>query len=260
MTAILPPIHNRFQQASSEPTADDAAEQLEGFFMRRMLAEMRKSVGDGMFSGGYAGEMFQDMLDDAIAEQMASAGTLGVADLVRSEFGDSEAPTNSQGIQALGGARMANRYKEAGSSLHAAPVQARMSSGFGKRVHPVTGAQSFHEGVDLAAAKGTEVAVSGPGVVVRAGKAGSYGNIVVVDHGGQLETRYAHLDEITVKVGQQLASGESVGTVGATGRVTGAHLHFEVRRGGKAVDPTRELGNLDKVHSSSQDKQIPVDR
>lgn len=259
MTAILPPVHTRFQSSPrEEASAADAARQLESFFMRRMLAEMRKSVGEGMFNGGYAGKMFQDMLDEAMADQMAASGTLGVAGLVRAELEDS--PGKAPALVSSGSAALVGRYRTAGNSLQDVPVSARMSSDFGARVHPVTGARSFHEGVDLAAPKGTEVTVSGPGVVVRAEKAGSYGNIVVVDHGGRLETRYAHLDEMTVQVGQQLAAGETLGTVGATGRVTGAHLHFEVRRDGKAIDPTKELGNLKKVDSNAQDSQESVDR
>tara|TARA_R110002096_G_scaffold143328_4_gene299318 strand:- start:112831 stop:113574 length:744 start_codon:yes stop_codon:yes gene_type:complete len=242
---------NLTTRASSEPDAKDAGQQLEAFFVRQMLSEMRKTVGDeGMLSGGYAGKMFQDMLDEAMATSVTKSGGFGIAEVMSAELDPSstEVAPSAEATRALGAARIhARAYQSGGSDLRHAPVTARVSSEFGKRIHPVTGAKSFHEGIDLAAAKGTKVAVSGPGVVVRAGQAGAYGNIVVVDHGGGLETRYAHLDSMSVKVGQQVAAGEIVGKVGETGRVTGAHLHFEVRRAGKAIDPKGEIHGLEKI-------------
>ena len=282
---------------AEEATAEVAGKNLEAFFLRRMLAEMRATVGEGMFSGGYAEETFQNMLDEAMADEMSKSGGVGIAEMISKELETGEkgasvksgqfagdeylaisasggksavaaqalavAPANSSGpsislaasepsvpsIESSIGVAQASRAYKAHNHNHklsTMPVSARVSSKFGRRVHPVTGAKSFHEGIDLAAVKGTKVGVSGPGVVVRAGKGGTYGNIVIVDHGGGLESRYAHLDSINVKVGQQLATGESVGTVGSTGRVTGPHLHFEVRRGGKAIDPSKLLGHEKK--------------
>ncbi len=257
---------NLTARASSEPDAKDAGKQLEAFFVRRMLSEMRKTVGEGMLSGGYAGKMFQDMLDEAMAADVSRSGGLGIAEMMSAELDPTaadatKAPPSAESTRALGAVRgHARAYQSGGSNLRHAPVAARVSSEFGKRIHPVTGAKSFHEGIDLAAAKGTKVAVSGPGVVVRAGKAGSYGNIVVVDHGGGLETRYAHLDSMSVKVGQQVAAGEIVGRVGQTGRVTGPHLHFEVRRAGKAIDPKGEIHGLEKHQNNPKDVGAMADR
>ncbi len=233
----MDPMQRPLLPSTTAPTATDAGQQLEAFFLRRMLAEMRASVGEGMLSGGYAGKMFQEMLDEAMAEEISTTGGLGIAELMSAEL----EPTSRSNV-AVG--NFVQAYQPAGGDLRNVPVTARMSSDFGARVHPVTGAKSFHEGVDLAATKGSDVAASGAGVVVRASSAGSYGNIVVVDHGGGLETRYAHLDSMSVKVGQQVAAGDIVGCVGETGRVTGPHLHFEVRRDGKPIDPKREIGGL----------------
>lgn len=240
-------------RTAEDSSAKKAADQLEAFFIRRMLAEMRKSVGSSMLSGGYSGKMFQDMLDEAMADQISESGGLGISSLMAADL--EGPPPAAQTARLTVGA-----YAPAGNDLRHVPVQGRLSSDFGKRVHPVTGAHSFHEGLDVAAATGTEVGVAGAGVVVRAEKAGNYGNIVVVDHGGGLETRYAHLDEIGVQVGQQMAPGEVVGTVGATGRVTGAHLHFEVRRGGKAIDPKGEMRNFENELINAQDLAKAVDR
>ena len=264
MTVALDPMQsNLTTRPSSEPSATDAGKQLEAFFVRRMLSEMRKTVGEGMLSGGYAGKMFQDMLDEAMAADVSKSGGLGIAEVMSAELDPNatEAAPSAQATRALGAVRgHARAYQSGSSGLRHTPVNARVSSDFGKRIHPVTGAKSFHEGIDLAAAKGTKVAVSGPGVVVRAGKAGSYGNIVVVDHGGGLETRYAHLDSMSVEVGQQVAAGEIVGRVGQTGRVTGAHLHFEVRRAGKAIDPKGEIHGLEKHQNNPKDPEPMADR
>ncbi len=242
----IDPMQRPSLPSSAEPTATDAGQQLEAFFLRRMLAEMRASVGEGMLSGGYAGKMFQEMLDEAMAEDISTTGGLGIAELVTREL----EPTTRSNV-AMG--KFAQAYQPAGGDLRNVPVTARMSSDFGARVHPVTGAKSFHEGVDLAAAKGSDVAASGAGVVVRAADAGSYGNIVVVDHGGGLETRYAHLDSMSVKVGQQVAAGDIVGYVGETGRVTGPHLHFEVRRDGRPINPNSEILDLQKDHKGTKE-------
>ncbi|MCP4448132.1 MAG: peptidoglycan DD-metalloendopeptidase family protein [Myxococcales bacterium] len=264
MTVSLDPMQTPPTAGPSrEPDAKEAGQQLEAFFVRRMLAEMRKTVGEGMLSGGYAEKMFQDMLDEAMATDISEDGELGIADIMSAELDPSSADGSTEASEtaALGSARgLARAYRSGGSDLRHSPVSARVSSDFGKRIHPVTGAKSFHEGIDLAAAKGTDVAVSGSGVVVRAGKAGSYGNIVVVDHGGGLETRYAHLDSMSVDVGQQVAAGEIVGKVGDSGRVTGAHLHFEVRRAGKAVDPKGEIDGLRKYQKNPQDMDRSADR
>src|SRR6185436_19640181 len=109
------------------------------------------------------------------------------------------------------------------------------TSTFGRRTDPIEGDTRFHAGLDLAAPLGTPVHAAGAGVVVRAGRAGGYGNLVVVRHGDGLETRYGHLQAAAVKEGDQVAAGATVGTVGQSGRATGPHLHLEVRRDGKAV-------------------------
>lgn len=114
---------------------------------------------------------------------------------------------------------------------------ARMSSGYGMRFHPVLGYSRMHKGVDFAAAKGTPIQSSASGTVVFAGWGGGYGNVVVIDHGKGLRTRYAHMHRINVRNGQPVAQGQTIGQVGSTGLSTGPHLHYEVWQNGVAVDP-----------------------
>ena len=122
--------------------------------------------------------------------------------------------------------------------LSAAPVDGDFSSFFGIRRHAAKKKRArMHTGLDIMAARGTPVVAAASGVVSFVGRWSAYGNIVEVDHGNGLVTRYAHLDTHTVKEGVAVAPGEQIGTVGRTGRTTGAHLHFETLVNGRTVDP-----------------------
>ena len=118
------------------------------------------------------------------------------------------------------------------------PVEGKLSSDFGERIHPITKKPAFHKGVDWAAPKGTPVKSAASRLVVRAEFDEGYGNIIDVDHGQAVITRYSQLDSMAVKVGDRVSTGQKIGTVGASGRyATGPHLHFEVLEAGKQQDP-----------------------
>jgi murein DD-endopeptidase MepM/ murein hydrolase activator NlpD len=117
----------------------------------------------------------------------------------------------------------------------------RLTSGFGYRADPFLGRPALHSGVDLLDDYGEPVRAAASGTVVAAGPSGGYGNMVEVDHGSGFSTRYGHLSQIDVTPGQSVAPGAILGRVGSTGRSTGAHLHYEVRTDGEAVDPARFL-------------------
>ncbi|HEY0265317.1 MAG TPA: peptidoglycan DD-metalloendopeptidase family protein [Rhizomicrobium sp.] len=102
------------------------------------------------------------------------------------------------------------------------------SSGFGPRIDPFTGRYAFHPGIDFAGPWGSVVRATAPGVVVFAGNRGGYGNMVEIDHGYGIHTRYGHLSAITVQVGSRISKGFGVGRLGSTGRSTGPHVHYEV--------------------------------
>jgi murein DD-endopeptidase MepM/ murein hydrolase activator NlpD len=112
-----------------------------------------------------------------------------------------------------------------------------MSSGYGMRVHPVLGRRKRHKGIDLAAPTGTPVFATADGSIARADRSRSYGLVIYIDHGADLETRYAHLSKLLVADGQRVKKGDLIGYVGSTGRSTGPHLHYEVRVAGVAVNP-----------------------
>lgn len=116
---------------------------------------------------------------------------------------------------------------------------ARISSNFGMRYHPVLGGYRYHSGVDLAAPSGTPIRATSDGVVTAAGWQGGYGLVVSIGHGSQVETKYAHMSRLNVAVGQSVKRGEVIGFVGSSGRSTGPHVHYEVRRAAVAVNPVR---------------------
>lgn len=118
----------------------------------------------------------------------------------------------------------------------------RYTSGFGRRWG------RMHEGIDMAAPVGTPVTAPGDGVVVFAGRQSGYGNLIKIQHELGVETRYAHLSKIRVKVGQRVSQGERIGDMGNTGRSTGPHLHYEVRVNGRAVNPMSFIEAASNVH------------
>jgi murein DD-endopeptidase MepM/ murein hydrolase activator NlpD len=119
---------------------------------------------------------------------------------------------------------------------------AGISSTFGFRLHPLDGFRRMHYGIDLAATPGRVVSAAAQGYVVHAGWTAGYGLMVEIRHGGDLTTRYSHLSRLLCGPGDAVEPGQPVGLVGATGRTTGPHLHFEVWRGGRARDPLALLG------------------
>ena len=119
------------------------------------------------------------------------------------------------------------------------PVKtAEFTSGYGIRSDPFRGGAARHQGIDLAAPIGTPIYATADGIIIEAGyNSGGYGNLIKVDHGRGIETRYGHLSRILVGAGQRITRGQLIGHMGSTGRSTGSHLHYEVRIDGRAVNP-----------------------
>ena len=127
------------------------------------------------------------------------------------------------------------------------PVKdAFLGSPFGHRSDPILGQRAMHEGIDFNAEPGTPVVVAADGVILSAAYQGDFGNMIEVDHGDGLVTRYAHLSRMDAKIGGLVRRGETIGAVGTTGRTTGPHLHFEVRMLGVAQNPAQFLKQGDE--------------
>jgi murein DD-endopeptidase MepM/ murein hydrolase activator NlpD len=121
------------------------------------------------------------------------------------------------------------------------PLAGWLSSGYGARTDPFNGGPDFHAGLDIAADRGTPVRATADGHVVSAGVNGSYGNSVLIDHGYGIGTRFGHLSAFAVRAGDQVHRGDVIGYVGATGRATSPHLHYEILFNGQPVNPLRLL-------------------
>lgn len=124
-----------------------------------------------------------------------------------------------------------------GSFIWPLPGCSRISSYYGYRIHPISKKRSFHAGIDIPAASGTIIYAARAGTVSQARYAGSYGNMILLDHGGGTRTRYAHMSVFLVKAGEKVSAGQAIGHVGSTGNSTAPHLHFEVHINRGTVNP-----------------------
>ena len=123
------------------------------------------------------------------------------------------------------------------------PTHGWLSSSMGNRADPFTGERDFHPGLDISAEKGDPIYSTADGKVTHAASAGNYGNLVIVEHGYGIETRYGHMSAFKVTVGQAVKRGDLLGLVGSTGRATSSHLHYEVRANGRILNPLQLLLN-----------------
>ena len=134
------------------------------------------------------------------------------------------------------------RVNQLAATPNVMPVEGWFSHGFGWRKDPFTGAREFHRGIDIVAPANTPVHASADGVVARSGRSPDLGNVLEIAHGYGYVTRYAHLNKLLAQRGDRVTRGERIGRVGSTGRSTGPHLHYEVFRDGRRVNPWKYLG------------------
>lgn len=123
---------------------------------------------------------------------------------------------------------------------------------YGVRSDPFRGTAAMHAGVDIPGPVGTPIYATADGIVGRSGWVGGYGNLVELEHGGKLQTRYGHLSKITVAPGTRVKRGQVIGMMGSTGRSTGSHLHYEVRMDGRAVNPVPYLDSAQYASNMRQ--------
>ncbi len=142
---------------------------------------------------------------------------------------------------------LANRRFHDEVALAGRPVEKGwMSSAFGRRADPFSGRMAWHAGVDFAGQKGANVVAVGAGVVVFAGTRGGFGKLVEINHGGGYVTRYAHHSKLLVEVGDIVKKGEPIALIGMSGRATGPHVHFEVLKNGRPIDPRQYIARSRK--------------
>jgi murein DD-endopeptidase MepM/ murein hydrolase activator NlpD len=188
----------------------------------------------------FAGGMRRSLLAVALLMGGAQVAAAETTSFAPSTMEDNAAAKGDAGYHALFLAwkRLDQLQQGAMAIPSQRPVQdAKLSSGFGVRSDPFRGAAAMHAGVDLPGPIGTAIYATADGYVGRAGWANGYGNLVELEHGRGLETRYGHLSAILVQPGQRVRRGDLIARMGSTGRSTGSHLHYEVRMDGHAINP-----------------------
>jgi murein DD-endopeptidase MepM/ murein hydrolase activator NlpD len=277
--SLAVPVQPEASQTSASSQADRAklvqlAQEFESFFLVQMLRQMREAFTDDDGKEGLGSGTMTDTMDIEFARKLAQTGGIGVASTLQGVMERQTFGTGSTTIPLANGFAPSLLPLATGQAsapivsvaqpdeTEAAlpfPLAAPISSSYGYRADPFTGATRFHAGVDIAAAYGREVPSAGGGQVVVAGEQGGYGNTVVIDHGNGIRTRYAHLSSVQVEVGARVNAGTVVGRVGSSGRSTGPHLHFEVLQDGQPVNPavaaTRYAGLL-KIQGAAADLSV----
>jgi murein DD-endopeptidase MepM/ murein hydrolase activator NlpD len=184
--------------------------------------------------GALAATGVKPVLDDG---RTGTGGPLLLASTSPASGFDTKLADLDEALARLEGAKTLAKAVPIANPVPGTPV----SSSFGVRRDPLLGMMAFHSGMDFRAISGSSVLATANGTVTAADYNGGYGNMVEVDHGNGLSTRYGHMSQILVNVGQQVRSGDVLGKVGSTGRSTGPHLHYEVRKNGNAINPASYL-------------------
>jgi murein DD-endopeptidase MepM/ murein hydrolase activator NlpD len=243
-----------------------AAQEFESIFIAHMLKVMRETIQEsGLLEGGLGKSIYTEMFDQEVALSLAKRGALGISNLLersisadiaadeknktdQSPDADPARTLETPSLSAPDGSGKTSVQQREITDFQL-PVRGPVSSDFGMRKDPFSRQSKFHKGLDLAAPEGMNIVPALPGTVISAGYENGYGNTVLVQHSGGLQTRYGHLGSICVSVGDTIASENVLGTVGSTGRSTGAHLHFEVIQDGIPVNPSARLS----LHSAVSD-------
>jgi len=214
-------------------------QELESLFLYRLLQEMRATVPEGPLHGE-GEDVYNSIADQQVAMALAKGGGIGLAKMLYEQL-SGENIALPRPVSPATGAEQYRRREQASGETLVAPVRGQVTSGFGLREDPFDGSTRFHRGVDIAAPEGTPIHPAASGKVVFSGPRGGYGNMVIVEHEDGVRTCYGHCSRLLVAAGDEVSAGSTIALVGQTGRATGPHLHFEVRRQGEAVNPMAML-------------------
>jgi len=218
----------------------DGAQAFESYMVELMIQQMRKTIPEGIFQSTGV-EMFSSMFDQAVAKEIAESGGFGLAESMAQKMDGGSPFPLSMAIEpgrAVGSATAMGPFSQDSNPVDGGVV----TSGYGRRLDPFTGKNTFHKAIDIGAPMGAPIQNLAEGTVTMASANGGYGNVVMVEHGDGWRSLYAHCDSMDVEPGQRVKAGEQLGTVGSSGRSTGPHLHLEIRHQGQRVDPAEVLG------------------
>lgn len=235
ISGLVPPQGpDLLRSDAKKMNSEEAARQFESYLAQMMVKEMRNTLPEGGLFGSKAAEMFADVFDQEIAKRISESGRLGLQKSIMARLGEA-APRPEAPLEGRPGPHVLFPGE-------VPVVGGRVSSGFGQRRDPFHGGERAHRGVDIAAPRGAPIQPVRPGTVAFAGEKRGFGNVVIVDHGGGLQTTYAHCQRLLVQEGQRVGVGQAIATVGQSGRATGPHVHVEARLHGAAVDPVETFG------------------
>lgn len=210
--------------------------------MKRSVKANRLSLTGKILALSGAMMVASALSTPAIANSAAAAASdsfrISDADLKANDTALGRSDPEFRSLHNIWGAATGNPTKVQIAVPSIDPVRAmRVSSGFGRRRAPMRGASRNHKGIDFAGPIGTPIYATADGIVGRAKWVRGYGKFIELEHGNELQTRYAHLSAMNVRYGQRVKKGDIIGHMGSTGNSTGSHLHYEVRIGGIAVNP-----------------------
>ena len=248
-----------------------AAQEFASLLFLEVLKAMRATIPSGGLneSDGFSADAYMSLADVEVARSMAQKEGIGLAKFIERALDVYDrVPEQSVAREAIAALGVPHAPVQKRTESHTAdgdltptrsqpprgvptldsplslPVAGKITSHFGVRNDPFGKGERKHTGVDIAAPAGTPVKAMAAGTVVFSGPAGGYGNLIAIDHGNGMTTRYAHNRALLASIGERVTVGQEIAQVGSTGRSTGPHLHFEVRRDGRAVDPLAEIAKF----------------
>jgi murein DD-endopeptidase MepM/ murein hydrolase activator NlpD len=213
------------------------AQEFEALLLSQMIRDMQRSMADDDSAQSEFGAMY-DTANLEFGRALSAAGGLGLSSVLLGALDRLADAGSAATVSGSDTNVVSSSLSAVATSPEALALPGPVTSAFGWRKDPVTGAVDFHKGVDIGLAYGLDVRAAAPGRVIFAGESGSYGTMVRIAHADGRETRYAHLSEQYVRPGDLVEAGQVVGKSGSSGRATGPHLHFEMLVQGRPVDPT----------------------
>ena len=221
-----------------ETTLREACTEFESLFIYQVMKQMRKTLPQTkLIDGGKGEEIFTSMMDEELSRQMSSRQGMGLKDVLVEQLSGKREGVLPRSIANKTYSR--NHSLEEYNQPFTLPVFGSVSSPYGWRKDPFTGERDFHHGIDISGPSGSEIYAAGEGRVVFSGWRKGYGRVVEVEHQGGLSTLYAHNAKNLVKEGNWVTKYQAIALLGNSGKSTGPHLHFEVRRNREAFNPTK---------------------
>ncbi|GAB6183175.1 M23 family metallopeptidase [Thermodesulfovibrio hydrogeniphilus] len=245
--SLTSPINKNQSQAEqiSSTQLKELSKKIETLFLNELLKIMLSNTS---FAKDRTTSTYMTVVIPEIAQMMAER-EIGIGRYLTESPTFIRSISKNQKIELSPSNKTVNDEKDSNISLPkkiSLPVPGRLTSSFGMRLDPIDGKRRHHNGIDIAVAEGTPIKAVMSGKVIYSGYTKGYGNCVIVEHENGIQTVYAHNSKNLVKVGDRVDANTVIALSGSTGRTTGPHLHFEVRKDGKPVNPLTLLNNSEK--------------